>query len=576
MAYVLGESFITFNAKTSKLHSALQSITTGIKKKLRLVVGAVGAAATKIRPALQSITAGVKKVGLVVGAAGTAAIYAGIKFVKMASDVEETSAKFKTVFKEQSKAVEAFAVSLSKSIGGSRYEFMRFLASMQDTFVPLGFARDKSAELSKAVVQLGMDLASFNNVARGDALRDLQSALVGNHETVRKYGIIITEAALNQELLNMGFKGGTRAATEQQKVMARLSIIMKSSTDAQGDAIRTSKSFANQFRAFKGELYDLAVSIGKTLLPTAKKIVSVFRNLVSGFGNFVSTHSEQIAQIVSNIVAVIGGVFVSIGEYLSSFYNSAKKATSGLGTLSIMAQTFVTAGNLVRGTLYAIATAIAAVVGGVFMLVNALKSGINMLVNWATGNRKANESLTRELKENWLTYKNLIKDLAKETKNSFENAFSNVNEQSDSLIDKLTANINKFKDKFNDAFKDTGKNAKNTFKDMKNLFGKDFLAGLAGGKQKPAAMPKIDVSKSAAGISLASLESVWSKIQTSIKEPKENKAKDAQIKSEQHLAKVKEDEIKQSSLLERLTKEQIPDLINAVKQSNARVAVVGR
>jgi hypothetical protein len=93
-------------------------------------------------------------------------------------------------------------------------------------------------------------MASFNNESEANVIRDLQSALVGNHETVRKYGVIITQATLDQELLNTGIEGGIREATEQEKVMARMNIILKGTTDAQGDAARTAGSFANSIKAY--------------------------------------------------------------------------------------------------------------------------------------------------------------------------------------------------------------------------------------------------------------------------------------------------------------------------------------
>ena len=42
---------------------------------------------------------------------------------------------------------------------------------------------------------------SLNNQLDDVVLRDFQSAIVGNHETVRKYGITITEGKLNPNTL---------------------------------------------------------------------------------------------------------------------------------------------------------------------------------------------------------------------------------------------------------------------------------------------------------------------------------------------------------------------------------------
>jgi len=234
-----------------------------------------------------------KTAAVAAGAAfGFAAIVKGAKsLISVASIAEETNSKFQAVFKEQAAAAEAFGKDLSKSVGRSKIELKSYLATLQDTFVPLGFARDAARGMSQQMVKLAIDMASFNNTSDADAIRDLQSAIVGNHETMRKYGVIITQATLNAELLEMGFAGGATKATEQAKAQARLNIIMKGTTDAQGDAERTAGSFANQMKALKSEIKDGAASLGGGMLPAITKFVGWVRakmkewveNMITGF-----------------------------------------------------------------------------------------------------------------------------------------------------------------------------------------------------------------------------------------------------------------------------------------------------
>lgn len=212
-------------------------------------------------------------------AIGSAVLVGGVmKLIQAASAMEEVSSKFEAVFKEQTAAAEAWAIDYAAAVGRSTTETKKFLSSMQDTFVPLGFARDNARLLSQEVVKLAVDLGSFNDTLDADSLRDLQSALVGNHETMRKYGVIITQISLDQKLLSMGFRKSTQGATEQQKVMARLQIMMASTTDAQGDAIRTAGSYANQLKGLKGAISDAAVVLGEGLLPAATQVVNLLKD----------------------------------------------------------------------------------------------------------------------------------------------------------------------------------------------------------------------------------------------------------------------------------------------------------
>ena len=212
--------------------------------------------------------------GLVAGgillAAGRQVVQFGAAAIAASSRVEEMTSKFNVVFGEAapraSKALEEFGAAVNRS----RYDLQEMAASVQDTFVPLGFARTEASKMSVALVRLATDVASFNNAADITVMQDFQSALVGNHETVRKYGIVISEATIKQELARMGAEGLTGAALEQAKVQARLNLILAGTSDAQGDAARTADSYANVSRGLEAAVLDLKVAIGDGLEPAMK------------------------------------------------------------------------------------------------------------------------------------------------------------------------------------------------------------------------------------------------------------------------------------------------------------------
>ena len=169
---------------------------------------------------------------------------AGAGLVKFASHVEEMQAKSSVVFGRFAKSVRSELGAFGDEVGRSVFELEEMASQIQDTFVPLGFARGEAAKLSVQMAKLATDVASFNNTSDVETIRRFQSALVGNHETVRRFGVIITEATISQELMRMGINKTSKEASNQEKVQARLNILMRGTTDAQGDAARTSESFA--------------------------------------------------------------------------------------------------------------------------------------------------------------------------------------------------------------------------------------------------------------------------------------------------------------------------------------------
>ena len=192
------------------------------------------------------------------------------KPIDTASDYDEVFSKFNVVFGEYTENVRQWAKDVGNAetgFGRSEMALLSMLSTMQDTFVPMGFARKEASELSKSLVALAVDVASFNNKMDEDVIADFQSAIVGNHETVRKYGIVITEATLKEEALTSGITDNVKAMTNEEKIRARLNIITKGTTDAQGDALRTAKGDANTRKRLNAILEDTSKILGEKLLP---------------------------------------------------------------------------------------------------------------------------------------------------------------------------------------------------------------------------------------------------------------------------------------------------------------------
>jgi len=239
------------------------------------------------------------------------------KIVSAASDFEEVASKFQAVFKELSAESMAFAESYSSAIGISKRETVKFMAGLQDLFVPLGFARGAAAKFSEQTLKLAVDLASFNNLPTQQVITDISAALTGSAETMKKYGVVINQTKIAQELLNMGIVGGIKEVTDMQKATATMNLIFKGTADAQGDAARTSTSFANTMKRLKANIDDVAVIIGQTLIPVIKPMVTALAGaleyLKENFSVFGALHSliygagagtENFANAVSKAAAM--------------------------------------------------------------------------------------------------------------------------------------------------------------------------------------------------------------------------------------------------------------------------------
>jgi len=207
-------------------------------------------------------------VGTLVGVYGLMKLVSALNdCVKAASDLEEVTSKFNVVFEGQAKKAEAWAQALVDGYAMSTREARQYLSSVQDLLVPMGMEANAAAYLSNEIVKLSADLGSFNNLPTAQVMGDIQSALVGNYETMKKYGVVVNATIVQEKALAMGLAKTKDQLTVAQKAFAAYTLMLESSKAAVGDMARTSGSYANQIKAMKANVENLKAEIGTNLLP---------------------------------------------------------------------------------------------------------------------------------------------------------------------------------------------------------------------------------------------------------------------------------------------------------------------
>ncbi len=176
------------SSQIKKVAEATKSVGDGAKSS----IGGVQALGTAIKSSLGPL------LSIAVAVEGLR------KSLQLASDAQEATSKAMQVFRNNTAGLKSAINELTKSYGMSTLEATKAIGAMGDLFKPLGFAEQDALKLSETAVKLARDLASFNNLNTEDVLRDIQSALVGNTEAVRKYGVVLNETTLAQAAVNAG------------------------------------------------------------------------------------------------------------------------------------------------------------------------------------------------------------------------------------------------------------------------------------------------------------------------------------------------------------------------------------
>src|SRR2546423_392990 len=95
-------------------------------------------------------------------------------------------------------------------------------------------------------------LVGSSSVALFQPLLALRAGVVGESEPMRRFGVLLSEAAVKAEAARLGIARVGAELTEGQKVQARSSLIIAGMADASGDLVRTQDSVANRLREIKG------------------------------------------------------------------------------------------------------------------------------------------------------------------------------------------------------------------------------------------------------------------------------------------------------------------------------------
>jgi len=297
-------------------------------------------------------------VGAIVGVAREIGQFTG-KLINLASAAEETQSKFNVVFRGIGEDAEDWVKQITKDLGRSEKQFKGYAAAFQDTFVPLGFARDEAFAFSKTLVALGADLASFNDEAESDTMNRLKSGMTGNVEVFKQYGVVINAARINQELFTMGIKKGTKAATEAQKAQAILTLLLEGTKDAQGDAARTAGSFANQMRRFQSTTEQMGTDLGTAILPLASLgLQAVYEKLLKPISEWIAENQNQILSFFVRFPEIVSLAFTTAKENMKEAFTleSIRERFQQVGTWA--QTTFKNAFEIIGGLIDAVGTTI--------------------------------------------------------------------------------------------------------------------------------------------------------------------------------------------------------------------------
>jgi len=221
-----------------------------------------------------------KAFAVAAAAAAAFAVKIGVDAIKSASDLNEEISKSEVIFGDGADEIKKFAETAAKALGQTQTEALKGASNFAILGKAAGLTGKDLTGFSIKSTKLASDLGSFFNTKAEDAINAIGSALRGEAEPIRKYGVLISAAAVDTAAYNYEIRTGTELErdkknqlTETSKVLARYQSILDQTADAQGDFARTSDGLANQQKILTAEIENAKASFGVVLLPVMQSVV---------------------------------------------------------------------------------------------------------------------------------------------------------------------------------------------------------------------------------------------------------------------------------------------------------------
>lgn len=272
----------------------------------------------------------------------------GKQAVDLASDLQEVDNVVSKSFGNMRSEMDALANSAVKNLGMSK------LTAYQtgSTFMAMGKSMVDSVEDAKnmalELTKLTGNMSSFYNVKQDIASTALKSIYTGETETLKQFGVVMTETNLKQFALEQGIQKQISAMTQSEKVMLRYKYVTEQLSFIGNDFLDTQNSWANQTRILSEQWKELLSILGGGLISVLTPVVQWLNNIVSALINV----ANMIGQIMSSVFGIQAQKF-GAGEVEDAYAGIAGSAGAAADATDEYGNAVEKAGKKAKGALAA-------------------------------------------------------------------------------------------------------------------------------------------------------------------------------------------------------------------------------
>lgn len=282
----------------------------------------------------------------------------GKEAIKLASDLDEVQNVVDTAFGSMADQANKFAETSIESFGLSELTAKKTASTFMSMAAGMDLTGQKATDMALNLTGLTGDMASFYNVSQDVAETALASIFTGETESLKKFGIVMTETNLQQFAYKEGMNKLVSEMTEAEKVQLRYNFVLDKTKLAQGDFVKTSDSWANQTRVLKEQFKEFMAEIGEDLIAILTPLLALFVSLLNIFealltpvidllakgfaplGTFFEENALAVDNFTIALVALFTGIYTAlkiqkIPEMIKDFKDSLKILKKAFSEITI-------------------------------------------------------------------------------------------------------------------------------------------------------------------------------------------------------------------------------------------------
>ena len=276
-----------------------------------------------------------------------AGAYVGVNAIKnaieYASDLTEVQNVVDQTFKNSAGVINEWSKETLNAFGLNELTAKNFAGTMGAMLKSSGVTGNEVVDMSKSIVELAGDMASFYNLDADVAFQKIRSGISGETEPLKQLGINMSVANLEAFALSQGITKAYSSMSQAEQVTLRYQYLMAQTADAQGDFARTSDSFANQLKLLQENWTGLTGQIASYAIP----LLTAGLQGLNGAIQLVANNLDIVLPIFAAVVAILGIYYgqlllVKGAELAGLAVKGAMAIAEGIHAVAIMAATGAT------------------------------------------------------------------------------------------------------------------------------------------------------------------------------------------------------------------------------------------